>query len=60
MNKYDKGMIRNFEAIFGKGKYWFSWMLPHTNPPSSDGRYMNVYDGRHIDVSLFEQSDHVI
>lgn len=28
INKYDLGRLRNFHSVFGRGKFWFSWMLP--------------------------------
>jgi len=57
-NKYDEGRKKNFEAIFGKGKYWFSWMLPSTAPPSSDGKFTSYKMS--VNESLFEESDKVI
>eukprot|EP01089_Gocevia_fonbrunei_P002672 TRINITY_DN12588_c0_g1_i1.p1 TRINITY_DN12588_c0_g1~~TRINITY_DN12588_c0_g1_i1.p1 ORF type:complete len:317 (-),score=22.09 TRINITY_DN12588_c0_g1_i1:26-976(-) len=36
-NPYDLGYKKNWEYFFGKGKYWFSWMLPDWNSPPGNG-----------------------
>jgi len=37
INKFDLGRTRNFQAIFGRGRFWFSWMLPSRRKPEGDG-----------------------
>lgn len=37
VNEYDLGRRRNFQEIFGKGKYWFSFALPSWRKPVGDG-----------------------
>jgi palmitoyltransferase len=32
-NEFDLGYRRNWEFFFGKGRFWFSWMLPALTPP---------------------------
>jgi len=34
-NLYDMGTKKNFESVFGVGRYWFSWLLP--GKPPGDG-----------------------
>jgi palmitoyltransferase len=34
-NPYDLGRKKNFDAVFGVGRYWFSWLLP--GRPPGDG-----------------------
>eukprot|EP00924_Labyrinthula_sp_SR-Ha-C_P001092 snap_masked-scaffold_7-processed-gene-13.32-mRNA-1 protein AED:0.67 eAED:0.67 QI:0/0/0/1/1/1/2/0/101 len=42
-NDYDLGVKKNWELIFGKGKYSFSWLLPNLNKPLGDGiHWMDV------------------
>jgi palmitoyltransferase len=36
-NEFDLGYRRNWEFFFGKGRFWFSWMLPALTPPPGDG-----------------------
>jgi len=57
-NRFDQGRVKNFQAVFGKGRYWFSWMLPRTSPPGSDGRFTHFKT--EVDESLFERSDKII
>lgn len=37
VNEHDLGRTRNWEAVFGKGRYWFSWLLPSRRKPPGDG-----------------------
>lgn len=37
VNEHDLGRTRNWQAVFGKGKYWFSWALPSWRKPPGDG-----------------------
>lgn len=37
INPYDYGRTENFRHIFGKGRFWFSWMLPSWRKPPGDG-----------------------
>lgn len=37
VNEYDLGMRNNFQQVFGKGRFWFSWMLPTTRKPAGSG-----------------------
>lgn len=37
LNEFDLGRRKNWHAVFGAGKYWFSWMLPSWAPPPGDG-----------------------
>jgi len=36
VNKFDLGVRKNFQQVFGVGRYWFSWMLPG-HPDIGDG-----------------------
>ncbi len=53
-NEYDLGRRRNWEAVFGRGRHWWSWAMPSCRVPDTDGtRFPTVYDptmsgaGRH-------------
>lgn len=35
--EHDVGRQKNFEEVFGKGRFWFSFLLPSLSPPASDG-----------------------
>jgi len=37
LNEFDLGRRKNWHAVFGARKYWFSWMLPSWAPPPGDG-----------------------
>lgn len=37
LNEFDLGRRKNWHAVFGAGKYGFSWMLPSWAPPPGDG-----------------------
>jgi len=37
LNEFDLGRRKNWHAVFGAGKYSFSWMLPSWSPPPGDG-----------------------
>lgn len=37
LNEFDLGRRKNWHAVFGAGRYWFSWMLPSWAPPPGDG-----------------------
>jgi len=36
-NIYNLGARKNWHAVFGNGKYFFSWALPSWKPPPGDG-----------------------
>eukprot|EP00656_Telonema_subtile_P001870 TRINITY_DN10812_c0_g1_i2.p1 TRINITY_DN10812_c0_g1~~TRINITY_DN10812_c0_g1_i2.p1 ORF type:complete len:241 (-),score=40.15 TRINITY_DN10812_c0_g1_i2:212-934(-) len=37
LNEYDLGRTKNWHAVFGAGRYYWSWMLPSLQPPPGDG-----------------------
>lgn len=37
LNEFDLGRRKNWHAVFGNGRYSFSWMLPNLAPPPGDG-----------------------
>jgi len=51
-NEYDLGWWKNWVFFFGKGKYWFSFLLPTFVPPPGDGITYPT-DHSHYPVSSF-------
>jgi len=36
-NEYDLGYRANWQFFFGRGRFWFSWLLPTLDPPPGNG-----------------------
>jgi len=36
-NKFNVGLHKNFDAVFGHNSLWWRWLLPSTKPPPGDG-----------------------
>lgn len=53
-NEFDEGRKKNLEAIFGEGRFFFSWAMPSNAPPRSDG--ISFPQG----ISLTDYSDHTV
>ena len=53
---YPQGTKKNWEAIFGKGRFFFSWMLPSSHKPLSNGLDYTGYRG----LSMDDYSDHTV
>jgi len=45
-NKYDLGFRKNFQQVFGVGRYWFSWLLPG-HPSIGDGHHYPTASHHH-------------
>jgi hypothetical protein len=39
VNEFDHGSKRNWDLIFGKGRFFFSWALPSRRRPEGDGMF---------------------
>ena len=56
LNQYDLGRRRNFEAVFGKQKYWFSWLLPSWRKPDGDGITFQTIRN----VEVYSNQNHIV